>query len=190
VEWQPVNVVVTTQVVKAEITEARDITSIEPLPPEEPWPLWLLTLAAVPPAVAVGLVVWLLLRRRLPTALPLSPDRAALRELDALAERRPSTLQGAERFHTALAAVVRRYVEHRYHLPAGRRTTQEFLAAAESSPHLAAEQQAVLREFLERCDLAKFAPVVPSAEECQATLALGRAFVEQTSSTNNTNKHE
>jgi hypothetical protein len=41
-------------------------------------------------------------------------------------------------------------------------------------------QQEMLRDLLERCDLAKFAGVPPTAEECANMAAGVRQFVEQT----------
>ena len=59
-------------------------------------------------------------------------------------------------------------------------TTAEFLEAVRKSSELTAEGQAALGAMLARCDLAKFARVWPSAEECQALVTQARAFVEET----------
>ena len=103
---------------------------------------------------------------------PLPPEQRALQELarlDASATADPAA------YHTALSDVVRRYLAERFGLPATRQTTAEFLETVRRSGRLSAEQQALLRDFLERCDLAKFAPVGASAEECREAAALARA---------------
>ncbi|HMF12209.1 MAG TPA: hypothetical protein VKE94_07880, partial [Gemmataceae bacterium] len=75
---------------------------------------------------------------------------------------------------------IRRYLELRFRLRAPRQTTAEFLEAMRQSPNLNADQRTLLRDFLERCDLAKFARAEYSVEECKATAAMARSFVDQT----------
>ncbi len=84
------------------------------------------------------------------------------------------------RFHTELSDVVRRYLELRFQLRAPRQTTAEFLESMRDAPQLTGEQQALLRDLLERCDLAKFARAAAPPEECQAAAAMARTFVQQT----------
>ena len=100
--------------------------------------------------------------RRVPAAAQSRrpPEQWALQELGRLDE---SATADAAAYHTALSDVVRRYLADRFGLPATRQTTAEFLETVRRSGRLSAEQQALLRDFLERCDLAKFAPVGASA---------------------------
>jgi hypothetical protein len=178
--WQPVKVRVTTEIKTAEPGAARDITSIEEVPPAEPARGWLLWAGLGLGAVLLGVTALVVGRRRAvkPAALP--PHEWALRELARLAERRPASGEEVEAFHTALSAVLRRYLEGRFQFPAERQTTAEFVEAVRKSSELTAEGQAALGEMLARCDLAKFARVWPSAEECQALVTQARTFVEAT----------
>jgi hypothetical protein len=180
VVWQPVKVRVTTEIKTAEPGAARDITSIEELPPAEPARGWLLWAGLGLGAVLLGVTALAVGRRRAakPPAPP--PHEWALRELARLAERSPAGVEEVEAYHTALSAVLRRYLEGRFQIPAERQTTAEFAEAVRKSSELSAEQQGTLGELLARCDLAKFARVWPSAEECQALVTGARAFVEQT----------
>jgi hypothetical protein len=180
-KWPPFSVVVTTSVQRPDVSAAHDITSIEELPPGPAWLVWLVGGGAGFVALALAVALWLLWRRRLPRALPLPPDRAALRELDRLAALDLASPADVERFHRILANLIRRYLDARFQLPAGRQTTAEFLQTVRQSEHLTADQRDLLRDFLERCDLAKFAPVTPSPEECRAAADLGRRLVEETS---------
>lgn len=165
-----------------ELAGLRSITGIEAVPvaPAAPrWPYWL-ALALV---VSTGLVVagWKVTRRRGRTApAPLPPDLWALAELDRLDAMKLPEAGAVERFHTLLSDVVRFYLERRFDLHAPRQTTIEFLETMRQSPHLTLSQQEILREFLGRCDQAKFARALPSAEDCRATAAMARRFVEQT----------
>jgi hypothetical protein len=126
--------------------------------------------------VAGGVLLW---SRRAVKTPPLSPEGWALRELERLAALNPNTAQEVKRFHTQLADVLRRYMERRFQIPAERQTTFEFLQAMRTSPRLADGQQKLLGEILTRCDLAKFARVVPPPEECQGAVTLVRGFVQE-----------
>jgi hypothetical protein len=179
IAWRPIPVQVSTEVYRAEVSELRDIT-----PPEEPPPApsWGIPLSWAGLAIVLLLLVlsgWALYRRRRhDSALP--PSQWALRELQGIHLPAESTQKGLEEFYTRLSDVLRRYLELRYHFPAPEQTTAEFLEAMRRSPQLHPEQQAVLRSFLEQCDLVKFARAQPSEEECRKSAEIARAFVEQT----------
>lgn len=165
-----------------DLSRLRGITGIEEVPaaPLAPrWPYWL----ALSLVISTGLVVagWKVARRRgRAAAPPLPPDLWALAELDRLEAMKLPEAGAVERFHTLLSDVVRSYLERRFDMRAPRQTTIEFLETMRQSPQLTATQQELLRAFLSRCDLAKFARAMPSAEECGATAAMARRFVEQT----------
>jgi hypothetical protein len=180
VHWDDVPVRVTTDVASADLKDLRDI-----LPPEKPpdlprwpwWPFWggpLLLLVAFVPAL------WLLLRRKPEKTAPLLPQAWAAAELDRLEAFALPAKGEINRYHTLLSDVVRRYLELRFQLHAPQQTTAEFLQAVQSAPQLGPAQQELLRDFLGRCDLAKFAGATPSPEECQTTAGMARSFVEQT----------
>jgi hypothetical protein len=138
---------------------------------------WRLGAAAVGGAllVVLGLLGWRVLKPKPPP--PPTPEQTTLQELDRL-----EGLAGAERsewYHTRLSYVLRRYLADRFALKATQQTTAEFLASVQEMPQLAGEPQELLREFLERCDLAKFAPVSGSAEECRQSTALARTLVQR-----------
>ncbi|HJT79152.1 MAG TPA: hypothetical protein VJ739_18290 [Gemmataceae bacterium] len=178
--WAPVPVKVTTEVSAASLKELRDGP-----PPERPdvppsprlWPP-LAALAAV--VVALAVVFWVRRLRRPAPPAPLPPPAWALQELDRL-EALDLPAQGEfNRYHTLLADTVRRYLELRFGVPAPQRTTAEFLEAVRATSHLGPEQETLLADLLERCDLAKFAGATPSAAQCREVAAAARSFVEQT----------
>jgi hypothetical protein len=153
------------------------------LDPEEPpggptgsllW-LWL-SLGSVALLGLIVLARWLRKRRGVRPAVP--PAEAFLRELDALEADRLPERGEIEAFHVRLAEALRRYLEQTYQLPAGRQTTQEFLAAWRTALPLGASEPEALAELLRRCDLAKFARSAPGPETCGETLALARRFVQ------------
>lgn len=176
-DWRPVAVKVTTEVGRADVKELRDI-----LPPEggQPGPLWWLWFAAAGGSV-VGVVLlfvgWRVLRRLTVKPLKrLTPAEEALRDLDRIDKLK----LGAEQYHARVADVVRQYAERRYQFRAPRQTTAEFLRSVQESEHLTAEQRERLREFLERCDVVKFAGERATAEACREVAAMARVFVVET----------
>jgi hypothetical protein len=182
VEWRPIPLVITSELASLDPKqEMRPITGLEE--PPAPPPSWLrwLPWAAVIVAVA-GLVVggWGLRRRFAAPARPLAPHEWAARELDRLEALRLPEAGELERYHTLLSDVVRAYLERRFSLPASHQTTAEFLETMRRSPQLTPPQQRLLRDFLERCDMAKFARADPPLAECRAVAAMARDFVQQT----------
>lgn len=179
--WQPVAVRITTTVASTDVkTELRPITPPEELPLPPSWLRWL-PWAGIAVAVA-GLVAggWSL-RRRLARAEPPAPPHVwAGRELDRIEGLGLPARGEVERYHTLLCDVVRAYLERRFQLPASHQTTVEFLETMRRAPQLTPAQQCLLRDFLEQCDMAKFARAAPTPEECRAVAGMARSFVQQT----------
>jgi hypothetical protein len=111
---------------------------------------------------------------------PLAADERALRELDRVAEGVAPPGAPAGDFYTQLSDIIRGYLAERVGLRAPHQTTAEFLRSARQAGQMAEPQQELLREFLGRCDLAKFAPVDSSPQERHEAAERARAFVRQT----------
>jgi hypothetical protein len=184
ITWEPITVTVSTQVTRADPKEAHDV-----LPPEQPpeppsfWPRWL-PWAGVPVAAALLVLVWIrLFRRKRDEPPPVPPHEWALAELKRIEALNLPASGESNRYHTLLSEVIRRYLGRQFNLPASRQTTAEFLRRLPDDCPLTPAQRGLLAEFLERCDLAKFAPITPPPEECRAAADLACAFVEQTAPT-------
>jgi hypothetical protein len=179
VAWEPLTLRITTRVAKVDISEARDITPIEELPPlpsdAEAQPVWPWLLAPLPLVVVV--LVWVL-RRRSSAAKEPPLYEVVLRHLQELQRQPTDSAAQVERWHTRLSDLLRWYLEKRLNLPATRQTTAEFFKALESNDKVAAQQRAQLNELLVQCDLAKFARVVPAREDCLHLVDAARKFVE------------
>jgi hypothetical protein len=180
--WEPIKVMVTTDVSAASLGEARDITPVEKGPEAPPeWTPWTMTTGVAVGAVAgVALVVWRLRRRPVRPLPELTPYQWSLRELLRIDALNLPADREIERYHTLVSDVLRRYLELRFNLHAPEQTTPEFLEALRHSSVLPAAQQEQLRDFLSRCDLAKFARADYSAEECYTVGRMAREFIEQT----------
>ena len=129
------------------------------------------------------LLAWVKKRQRVLRVAPLPPDRWALREIERIEKTLIPPQGEAETFHTQISFVVRRYLAERFGLHALQQTTAEFLESIRQVPQLSADEQALLTELFERCDLAKFARAGTSPEECQHSAELARNLVRQTTST-------
>ena len=155
--------------------DIRDIRGPKYLLP--PWLLPAILAGAVLLALgAYGLWRWLR-RRRLPRAL--LPFEIALQRLEEMrALMQPAA---AREFSIAVSDVVRRYIEERFGVTATHRTTEEFLHDLLDSSHAPlARHRALLGEFLQQCDLVKFAGMSLTRGNMESLHHSARAFVLET----------
>ncbi len=116
-----------------------------------------------------------------PVSAPLSrpPHEVALEALERL-ERSPLLERGeVKEFHIQASDILRTYVEGRFRVAALEMTTVDILRSLE---RIGAEPPLVegFRNFLDPCDLVKFAKTRPSTENSLSTLRAGRRLVEET----------
>ena len=179
---EPVAITVTS-VLPADVdfTEYKDIAPPVELPPAGlawlVWPLALLTLGLA----GLALLLWRRRRRAAAAAPEAGPAHLlALAELERLGRRLPADRSGAEDFYVRLADILRRYVALRFGLDAPTRTTEELLAAAESTGGPIAARRHQVAQVLGQCDLVKFARRQPTPAAAPANLSQARDFVEET----------
>jgi hypothetical protein len=157
---------------------AEDIRDIRG--PKFIFPPWLL------PAVIAGVVLlalgalglwrWLRRRRRPRVLLPFEIALQRLEEMRALMQP-----EDAREFSIAVSDVVRRYIEERFGVTATHRTTEEFLHDLLESSHAPlARHRALLSEFLQQCDLVKFAGMSLTLQNMESLHHSARAFVLET----------
>ncbi len=138
-------------------------------------------------AVALtGLALWLWRRSRRPRAgAPAAPKRVEPlrppheRALEALSELEASPLleRGqVKEYHIRVSAILRLYVEERFGVDALELTTTEVLDGL-AGAHVDSGFSEGLRDFLEQCDLVKFAKARPTGDRSRQVLALGRRLV-------------
>jgi hypothetical protein len=143
------------------------------------WP-WLLViglalLAASPFAARAMLAARAQRRRR-------SAYDVARGELDALlyGPRPDADGDAMDLFFVRLSGIVRCYLEDRFGLRSPELTTEEFLEQLSTSPDLVRSHQTLLRGFLERADLVKFAHHVPDAAAVEESIQTAHRFLEET----------
>jgi hypothetical protein len=183
ITWEPIPVKVTTEIPKADLNELRDITPPEPVSqPEGNNYLWLMWLGGGLIVLALLFGVWELRRRSAAEQKPaIAPERWAAKQLGKIRKMSVTEDGDGVKHHDMVAGVLRRYFEYRYRLAAPGKTTAEFLDSLRRGGHLTGPQFDLLRDALERCDLAKFARVQPTREECIELDRNAQALVTQTS---------
>ena len=145
-------------------TAANDIRDIKP--PIEisgglTWFWW--TLAVLVVLVAVFLLWRWWQKRKANRPLP-PPIPAHVRAKQKLAEAL-ALISQPKPFVIAVSDTARAYLEERFNFHAPERTTEEFLRELSSTDLLAKEQKESLGQFLQSCDLVKFAKYEPGEKE-------------------------
>jgi len=163
-----------------------DIKDVKPpiYLPDFWWLLWLLLIII---ALAVG--IYFLLHYKKPLAVRVEPPAPkipawdqAYQELEAL--RRENLLDKGlfKEFFTRVSDIARRYMENRFNIHAPHMTTEEFMYYVGKSGHLNDTQNLALKEFLNSCDMVKFAKYDPSVNEALKNFDLCKKLVDDTRS--------
>jgi len=151
---------------------AADIIDIRPpIHIATPFP-WLAMSAAAISLVGIGAVAWNLVRRK---CCKLAYEIA----LERLENTRPLMREfHAEPFCLAVSDVVREFIEEVLPVRAMRRTTNEFLRDLAKLPYLQLDpHRDTLANFLQQCDLAKFARWSLTVSQMEAMLSSAKDFV-------------
>jgi hypothetical protein len=151
--------------------------------PNDWWWLWwvigTVVVLALIAAVVVLYIVWSKKRTAASLAPVLPPHLRAKQKLrEAL-----SLISDPNPFCTAVSGIVRNYLEERFRFHAPERTTDEFLLELQATNLLLPEQKLSLGEFLQRCDLVKFARLEPTEIELRALFDSADRLIDETAPT-------
>lgn len=164
------------------VFEPRDITGTL-MPPKEPLSpgVWAAIVGAVVGAAALLglLIVWLRRLARRP-APPILPEIWALRALAELEAAGLVDRGRAKQYYYSLSEIVRVYIERKFGLAAPEMTTEEFLSTLARNSGALPYDADRLRDFLQACDLVKYAAFTPRAAEAEQALSIARAFIDAT----------
>ena len=138
-------------------------------------PPWLVFVIAFFVLSLLGLVVWWFAKRRKPELPPKAPREIALGDLEQI--RPEIERMSAYQFSIRVSDILRRYVTQQYGLPAMRQTSIEFLTAAAKAPSFSADDKSLLEDFLNRCDLIKFAKYEATTSDSELLLDEAIRFV-------------
>jgi hypothetical protein len=130
-------------------------------------------------AALAGFTLWRRLRRPAPSRRLELFEIALQRLEDIRSLMHPATVR---EFSIAISDVVRQYIEAQMKITATHRTTEEFLRDLLSSSNEAlTAHRNLLAEFLQACDMAKFAGVGLSMRIMESLHLSARSFVIETS---------
>ena len=129
---------------------------------------------------AAGVYVYLRRRKKAHLAPPLAPWEVAYQRLRELDQRQLPKAGKYGPYYVDLSAILRYYIEDRFHLRAPEQTTPEFLAEAGRSRAVNDRHQKILAGFLRHCDRVKFAQYVPAQEDMDRSFTDVLQFVDET----------
>ena len=129
-------------------------------------------------------LVWLIKRRKKQIDLPppVPAHEIAFGQLEQLVADDLPRKGEIKTFYQRISDILRHYIENRFGLHAPEQTTEEFLDALRNSPKLPPVHQPALKEFLQHCDLVKFADFEPTTEDIQRTFDSCKHFIIETQS--------
>jgi hypothetical protein len=139
-------------------------------------PPWVIFCGALVALVLCGLIGWWIRRRwQRPRPQP-SPRERTLELLDRIS-REIENLSPYQ-FSIRVSDILRRYVTDQYQLPVTRQTSVEFLAALRKASPFSENEKSLLEDFLNRCDLIKFARYDATIEDSRMLLEEATHFVQ------------
>ncbi len=138
-------------------------------------PAWVIFLLSALGLLALGAAIWY--GRKFFRKEP--PRRSAReRALDALSDMEDVLERTAPyQFSIGVSDILRGYVLEQFDLPMTRQTSIEFLNAIASTNKFSEADKTLLKDFLDRCDLIKFARYEATAEDSRLLLDEARRFV-------------
>ncbi len=147
------------------------------------WPQWIYWVVggAVVALLIGGIYFWR--RRRTAaetTAAPPLAHETAYQALEALLADRLVKAGEYKLFYLHLSNILRHYIEDRFGLRAPESTTEEFLHELRRDDRLHGDHRRLLRQFLEHCDLVKFAELEPAPADIERTVSTCRGFIDET----------
>jgi hypothetical protein len=139
---------------------------------------WWIYAGGVLALIGLGLLIYLLKRKKPIEVVVESPEGRAFREME---EARAYLQEGmAREFSLRVSEVLRRYLEERFHVPVVQRTTEEFLQELRKSRLVGVvSHKEELNVFFSLCDQAKFGREPLTLTEMEAMWSSARSFVEQ-----------
>ena len=163
------------------VPEIRDVKPPVDWPAGAFWP-WAVFSGVVVLVFLAGLLWWIDKRRRkMRLSLnPKTPWELAYEQLAALGQWRLERPEQFQAYYIELSAIVRWYMESRFAIHAPEMTTEEFMNYLKIDSQLNSPHKETLKNFLNACDMVKFARYGPTEQEARESLGLARKLIEET----------
>ncbi len=129
--------------------------------------------------IAGGIVASIWLRKKLFKPAPVIVIPPHVRAKNKLREAL-SLIHDPRLFCIVVSDALRVYLEERFNFRAPERTTEEFLLDLQRTSLLTSDQKVSLTEFLQECDLVKFAGFEPNEEELRRLHDAALRLVDET----------
>ncbi len=111
---------------------------------------------------------------------PLSAHQIAYNDLESLRSLDLISKGQIKEYYYRLSNIVRQYIENRFNLMAPERTTEEFLAEMMVTDRLTGDHKELVGDFLEHCDMVKFAAYGPDSREIENSFNSAKKLVDET----------
>ena len=172
--------------VKTSPEDKDDVREIKP-PVTLPHSFWFWFFTVIVPLLFLGayfLVSYLRARKKgdimVNTEPARPPHEIAYERLNKLRELKLVEQAKIREHYYLLSEIIRGYLEARYELPIVERTTSEAYKELLASAKLKRKEVTVIRDFLEECDLVKFARMLPESNEIEKDFSRGVSIVDLT----------
>jgi len=139
-------------------------------------PPWVIYAGIVLGIAVLGLIGWWIRKRSQRPKPEQSPRDRALQDLDRV--RGEMEILTPYQFSIRVSDILRRYVTEQYQLPVTRQTSVEFLSLLAKASPFSEDEKSLLEDFLNRCDLIKFARYDATTEDSRLLLEEATRFVE------------
>ena len=154
----------------------RDIKPPVEIPSGWEWVWWTLGAVALATVAYGAWRAWQRRQERVPAVPPVPAHVRARQKLEAALE----LISQPKPFCIAVSDTIRLYLEERFDFRAPERTTEEFLHELQATDRLLPDQKSSLGEFLQACDLVKFARYEPREPELRELHGSALRLVEET----------
>ena len=111
---------------------------------------------------------------------PLSAHQIAYNDLESLRAMDLVSKGQIKEYYYRLSNIVRHYIENRFKLMAPERTTEEFLIEMTVTGKLTGVHKELVGNFLEHCDMVKFAAYGPDSREIESSFSSAKKLVDET----------
>ncbi len=164
---------------------AEDIRDIKPpvsFPVNYVFLIILVSILSLIICVFLGGYIYRRLREKKSLSMPprKTPSEIAYEALENLKARDLPATGKVREYYFELSNIVRRYIEDKFSIKAPEMTTEEFLSSLKESDTLSDSHKNLLKDFLNLCDIVKFARYGPDKKEIDQSFNAAKKIVDET----------
>ena len=138
-------------------------------------PPWMILVGTLVALSIAAVTVWFVIRSRRKQAPIQSPRERTLEMLDRMQNEIEEL--SPYQFSIRVSDMLRRYATEQYNLPVTRQTSIEFLNLIKTASPFSEDEKMLLEDFLNRCDLIKFARYEATTADSRLLLEEAMRFV-------------